>query len=90
MYTCSPPTPSSLCGTWSSSFGMKPATSVPVVSVMYLPTVPLELASPSGNCAERELSSRRAVSSALAASTTIFARTCRSTPGPSPSAPLST
>jgi hypothetical protein len=32
-------------------------TSLPVVSVMYLPTTPLELASPCGNCDDLELSS---------------------------------
>ena len=75
-----PPTPSWLWGTWSIILGMKPATLVPVVSVMYLPTVPLPLASPFGNSAERELSSSREDSSALAARTTTFARTCRSAP----------
>src|SRR5437899_490917 len=37
-----PPTPSWLWGTWSVIFGMNPPTSVPVVSGMYLPTVPRE------------------------------------------------
>src|SRR5437868_2581663 len=59
---------------------MKPATSVPVVSVMYLPAVPLPFARPFGNADDLELSSRRAVSSALAARTTTLARTCRSDP----------
>src|SRR5204862_3110330 len=75
-----PPTPSSLWGTWSIIFGMNPPTSVPVVSVMYLPTVPLELARPLGNWDDRELSSRRAVSKALAARTTTLALTRRSVP----------
>ena len=39
--------PSSLCGTLSIMRGMKPRTLVPVVSVRYLPTVPLALARPS-------------------------------------------
>ena len=80
MYRCIPPTPSWLCGTWSIILGMKPPTSVPVVSVMYLPTVPLPFARPFGNADDFELSSRRAVSSALAASTTTLARTCWSDP----------
>src|SRR6267154_764567 len=75
-----PPTPSWLWGTWSVIFGMNPPTSVPVVSVMYLPTVPLEFARPSGNRDDFELSSRRAVSRALAARTTTLARTRRSVP----------
>src|SRR5688500_6074787 len=41
---------------------------------MYLPTVPLEFARPSGNADDRELSSRRAVWRALAARTTTRAR----------------
>ena len=59
---------------------MKPPTSVPVVSVRYLPTTPLELASPCGNCGDVELSRIRADSQALAASTTTRARTCWSLP----------
>src|ERR1044072_1117129 len=57
-----PPTPSWLCATGSIIFGTKPPTSVPVVSVRYLPTVPLELASPFGNDADFEFSRRRDVS----------------------------
>jgi hypothetical protein len=49
--------------------------SVPVVSVRYLPTVPLEFASPCGNIADLEFSRMRADSQALAASTTMRART---------------
>ena len=64
----------------SISFGMNPATSVPVVSVRYLPTTPLELASPWGNFDDFELSSSRADSHALAASTTTLAWTCWSVP----------
>src|SRR5262245_54264747 len=60
------------------SLGTKPATSVPVVSVRYFPTVPLELARPCGNCEDLELSRRRADSQALAATTTTRARTCSS------------
>src|SRR5438046_3221676 len=59
---------------------MNPPTSVPVVSVMYLPTVPLAFARPFGNRDEVELSSRRAVSRALAARTTTLARTRASAP----------
>ena len=44
---------------------MKPATSVPVVSVRYFPTVPLEFASPFGKSEDLELSRSRAVSSLL-------------------------
>src|SRR2546430_12904010 len=73
-----PPTPSWLWGTWSVIFGMNPPTSVPVVSVMYLPTVPLEFARPFGNWDDLELSSRREVSRALAARTTTLARTRQS------------
>src|SRR5437763_1602401 len=65
MYRCIPPTPSWLWGTWSIILGMKPATSVPVVSVMYFPTVPLPFARPFGNAADFELRSRREVSSGL-------------------------
>src|SRR5262245_26200827 len=70
-----PPTPSSLCGTPSISFGMNPDTPVPVESVRYLPTTPLEFASPCGNFDDFELSRMRADSHALAASTTMRART---------------
>src|SRR2546421_4996554 len=59
---------------------MNPPTSVPVVSVMYLPTVPLAFARPFGNRDDVELSSRRAVSRALAARTTTLARTRASAP----------
>src|ERR1700693_4570918 len=52
---------------------MYPETPLPVVSVRYLPTTPLELASPSGNFEDFELRSRRAVSHALAANTTTRA-----------------
>src|SRR6266700_601425 len=75
-----PPTPSWLWGTWSIILGMKPATSVPVVSVMYFPTVPLALARPLGNRLDVEFSSSRADSNALAASTMTRARTCWSDP----------
>src|SRR5215470_16043048 len=54
---------------------MKPPTSVPVVSVMYLPTTPLEFPRPCGNFDDFELSRMRADSHALAASTTMRART---------------
>src|ERR1017187_7139745 len=80
MYTCIPPTPSQLWAGRSISFGMKPATLTPVVSVRYFPTTPLELARPFGFRDDFELSSSRAVSQELAAITTTFARTCLSTP----------
>ena len=59
---------------------MKPRTLVPVVSVRYLPTTPLELPRPCGKRADFELSSSRAVSHALAASTTMRARAWFSRP----------
>ena len=58
---------------------MKPRALVPVVSVRYLPTVPLALASPSRD-RDVEFSRMRADSQALAASTTMRARTCVSRP----------
>ena len=67
--------PSSLCGMPSISFGMKPDTLAPVESVRYLPTAPLEFARPCGNLDDFELSRIRADSHALAASTTMRART---------------
>ena len=54
---------------------MKPVTEVPVESVTYLPTTPLPLARPWGNRELLEFSRSRADSQALAASTTILART---------------
>src|SRR3970282_128887 len=59
---------------------MNPLTSVPVVSVRYLPTTPLELPNPCGNCDDFELSRIRDDSQALAASITTRARTCSSVP----------
>ena len=50
--------------------------SAPTVSIRYLPTSPVELASPFGNSLLFELSRMRAVSQALAASTTTFPRAC--------------
>src|SRR6185312_4406570 len=70
-----PPAPSSLYGGSPSRAGMCPCTLVPVVSVRYRPTLPLELARPSGCRADFEFRSRRAVSQALAARTMILART---------------
>src|SRR5918995_4040872 len=52
----------------------------PTVSIRYLPTMPDEFASPFGCRDDLELSSRRADSHALAASTTVRQRTCRSLP----------
>src|SRR5205809_6455376 len=60
---------------WSIIAGMNPPSEVPVVSVMNLPIVPLELATPFGNCDVLVLRSIRADSNALAASTTTRART---------------
>ena len=80
MKTCMPPTPSSLWGTPFISFGMKPCTLSPVVSVRYLPTLPLELPSPWGNLFDFELRRMRADSQALAASTTMRAWTWFSRP----------
>src|ERR1019366_3847274 len=80
MYTCRPPTPSQLWAGRSISLGMKPATLAPVVSVMYFPTTPLVLARPLVFRDDFELSSSRAVSHELAASTTTLARTCLSSP----------
>jgi hypothetical protein len=54
---------------------MNPVTPVPVESVRYLPTTPLELPRPCGNFDDFELSRIRADSHALAARTTIRART---------------
>ena len=54
---------------------MNPVTPVPVESVRYLPTLPLELPRPCGNFDDFELSRMRADSHALAARTTIRART---------------
>src|SRR6185437_4999528 len=59
---------------------MYPATSVPVVSVRYRPTTPLEFASPCGNRDDLELRRSRADSHALAASTTTRACTCCTAP----------
>src|SRR5678816_1603566 len=65
---------------WSTIDGMNPETPVPVVSVRYFPTVPLEFANPVGNCDDLEFNNSRAVSHALADSTTTRARTCSSAP----------
>src|SRR5262245_9638525 len=54
---------------------MKPLTLRPVESIRYLPTTPLELASPFGKRDDVEFSSSRADSQQLAASTTTRART---------------
>src|SRR3970282_1760023 len=59
---------------------MNPHNPAPTVSVRYRPTVPLELARPCGKIAERELSSSRADSQALAATTTTRAATRCSAP----------
>src|SRR5919109_4331634 len=54
---------------------MWPETDSPVESVRYLPTTPLEFARPLGKRVDFELSRIRADSHALAARTTIRART---------------
>src|SRR5688500_960378 len=54
---------------------MNPVTPVPVESVRNLPTLPLELPKPCANFADFELRRMRADSHALAARTTIRART---------------
>src|SRR4051812_5495057 len=59
---------------------MKPPTPVPVVSVRYFPTTPLELARPFGNFGDFEFRRSRADSQALAATTTTFAFAWRSAP----------
>src|SRR5712671_5552883 len=73
MYMCIPPTPSWLCGGILSRYGNSPQPSLPTESVRYLPTVPEEFATPSGNSEDLELSSKRADSHALAATTTARA-----------------
>ena len=55
--------------------GMNPDTLVPVESVRYLPTDPLEFARPCGNFDDFELRRIRADSHALAATTTMRALT---------------
>jgi hypothetical protein len=75
VYRCMPPVPSSLCGVLLMSFGMNPVTLVPVESIRYLPTAPLEFASPCGNFADFEFSRIRADSHAPPATTTMRART---------------
>src|SRR5580704_4676844 len=56
-----------------SSCGKYPSPPLPTESIKYLPTVPEEFARPSGNEGDLELSSSRADSQALAASTTARA-----------------
>ena len=65
--------PSSLCSGMFSSSGTWPPKPAPTVSMMYLPTLPLEFATP-------EFSRMRTDSSALAASTTTRAFTRCSAP----------
>src|ERR1700722_4478484 len=60
--------------------GTNPTRDVPVLSVRFLPTTPLALASPFGKCDDVEFSRSRADSQALAATTTTRARTCASAP----------
>jgi hypothetical protein len=66
--------PSSLIGGSDSSAGICPSTVAPTVSIRYLPTMPLPLASPWGWRRLFEFSRMRADSQAPAASTT--ARPC--------------
>ena len=53
---------------------------LPIVSMTYLPTSPLEFARPCGNCADFEFNRIRTDSSALAASTTTRAAACSCLP----------
>jgi hypothetical protein len=78
MYMCIPEAPSVLCGGRFSRPGIWPPMPAPTVSMRYLPTRPLLLETPLGACSLLELSRMRAVSAALAASTTTRAFTCRS------------
>src|SRR5262249_16274517 len=80
VYMCKPLAPSSLCGGRSSNNGTCPCTPEPTVSMRYLPTLPLELANPSGNVDDFELSRMRTDSHALAANTTTPAFPCRCPP----------
>src|ERR1051326_1959778 len=57
-----------------SSAGISPQPSLPTESVRYLPTLPVELPSPSGKRVDLEFSSSREDSHALAAITTVFAK----------------
>src|ERR1700676_1929315 len=78
---------------------MCPQPSLPTESVKYFPTVPEELARPSGKAVEREFNNRRADSQALAARTMARALTLFSvrvflstyeTPSALPSLPTTT
>ena len=72
VYTCRPPTPSSLYTLRSNNFGMMAEREAPVESLMYLPTTPLEFAIPSGKRELFEFNNNRAVSPAEAANITIL------------------
>ena len=78
MYMWGQVVPSLLWGGRFSSIGICPLIPAPTVSMSPLPTSPVVLAIPSGNRPDFELSMIREVSQALAASTTIRARTCLS------------
>ena len=78
MYRCIAEAPSALCGGMFSRAGIWPPTPAPTVSMMYLPTTPLPLPSPSGWSELFELRRMRADSQALAASTTTRAPACSS------------
>ena len=64
----------------SSGSARRRATAANGWNIRFLPTMPLRFARPSGNCAERELSSRRGVPMPLHASTTSGARCSWSAP----------
>src|SRR5690349_23615096 len=71
-----PPIPSLLCRGRLARAGTKPLEAWPVVSVRYFPTTSEELPMPLGCWLDLELSSSRADSHALAATTTALQRTC--------------
>jgi hypothetical protein len=64
-----------LCRGIFSSWGKYPYASLPTESVKYRPTAPDEFANPLGKREEREFSSNRADSQALAATTKALAWT---------------
>src|SRR5450631_207793 len=71
LYTCIPPTPSSLYLFLLNSSGMIPPISAPVESCRYLPTTSLLLASPLGCRLDFEFNNSLALSQVLAARITV-------------------